>query len=67
MLPWKVINVSFALQSYAFVNKIRGHVAMETQQCVLFSVVAETKTLRNVYTSGYRNNLTPFPTKTAIL
>jgi hypothetical protein len=67
MLPWKIINVSFAMQSYAFVNKLRDYVAMETQQCVPFSIVVETKTLRNAYTFGYRNNLTQFHTKTAIL
>jgi len=67
MLPWKAINVSIAMQRYAFVNKLRDYVAMETQQCVLFSIVVKPKTLRNAYTFGYRNNLTPFHTKTAIL
>jgi hypothetical protein len=38
---------------------------METQEFVLFSTVVEPKTFRNAYTSGYRNNLTPFHTKTA--
>jgi hypothetical protein len=32
-----------AMQSYAFVNKLTDYVAMETQQCVLFSIVVEAK------------------------
>jgi hypothetical protein len=47
MLPLKAINVFFAMQSYASVNKLRDYVVMETQQCVLFSIVVEPKTLRN--------------------